>query len=255
MNFLKNFFQLKKKVIIVTGCNGQLGNSLVEFFLELGSTVIGLDNKKSPKIKNTQFHFYTCDISKDNKVKSLFAKLSLEFKDIHCLVNNAGVSIFEPFELRTSKDLDKVIDVNLKGTFFCIQNFAKQKRITTARSIINISSIYSLISPDPQIYSKWDRKNSEIYGATKAGINQMTKYFAVHLSKKNIRVNAVSPGGIFNDKKPQSKKFINNYSRRNPMGRMAKIEEIVGAVIYLASASSSYINGQNIIIDGGMSAW
>lgn len=255
MNFLKNFFQLKKKVIIVTGCNGQLGSSLVKFFLELGSTVIGVDNEKYPKIQNAEFHFYTCDISKENKVKFLFKKLFLAFKDIHCLVNNAGVSIFKPFELRSTKDLDKVIDVNIKGTFFCIQNFAKQKKNKIEKSIINISSIYSIISPDPEIYSKGDRKNSEIYGATKAAINQMTKYFAIHLSKKNIRVNAVLPGGIFNDRNPQSAKFIKNYSRRNPMGRMAKTEEIVGAVIYLASASASYINGQNIIIDGGMSAW
>jgi 3-oxoacyl-[acyl-carrier protein] reductase len=255
MKFLKNFFQLQNKVIIITGCNGQLGSSLVDIFLELGSIVIGIDNAENSKIKNKDFYFYSCDISKQAKAQSLFAKLFLKFKNIHCLVNNAGVSIFEPFELRKSKDLDKVIDVNLKGTFFCIQNFIKQKKNKTGKSIINISSIYSLISPDPRIYAQGDRKNSEIYGATKAGINQMTKYFAVHLSKKNIRVNAVSPGGIFNEKNPQSAKFIKKYSMRNPMGRMAKIEEITGAIIYLASTSSSYINGQNIIIDGGMSAW
>jgi len=256
MKFSKNFFQLKSKVIIITGCNGQLGNSLAQFFLELGSIVIGLDYAKNFNIKNKKFYFYECDISKQEKVKSLFAKLFLKFKDIHCLVNNAGVSVFEPFESRKSEDLDRVIDVNLKGTFFCIQNFIKQKESkNNSKSIINISSVYSHISPDPKIYGKGDRKNSEIYGATKAGINQMTRYFAVHLAKKNIRVNAVSPGGIFNDKHPQSKNFIKKYSARNPMGRMAKIEEITGAVIYLSSASSSYINGQNIIIDGGMSAW
>lgn len=255
MNFVKNFFQLQNKVIIITGCNGQLGSSLVSIFLELGSIVIGIDNLKKSKIKKKNFYFYNCDISSQPKVQSLFKKLFLKFKNVYCLINNAGISIFEPFELRKSKDLDKVINVNLKGTFFCIQNFIKQKKSKTVRSIINISSIYSLISPDPKIYARGDRKNSEIYGATKAGINQMTKYFAVHLSKKNIRVNSVSPGGIFNNKNPQSTRFIKKYSNLNPMGRMAQIDEIAGAIIYLASASSSYINGHNIVIDGGMSAW
>ena len=125
----------------------------------------------------------------------------------------------------------------------------------TKKNIINISSIYSLISPDPRIYSKKDRKSSEIYGATKAGVNQMTKYFAVHLNNKNIRVNSVSPGGIYNSKKPQNKNFIKKYSDRNPMKRMAKTSEIIGAVIYLASNSASYTNGHNLIVDGGMSAW
>ena len=186
MNFLKNFFQLQNKVIIITGCNGQLGSSLVDIFLELGSIVIGIDNVKKLRVKNKNFYFYSCDISRQLKVQSLFVKLFLKFKNIYCLINNAGVSIFEPFELRKSKDLDQVINVNLKGTFFCIQNFIKQKKNKTVKSIINISSIYSLISPDPRIYANGDRKNSEIYGATKAGINQMTKYFSVHLSKKNI---------------------------------------------------------------------
>ena len=97
--------------------------------------------------------------------------------------------------------------------------------------------------------------SSEIYGATKAGINQITKYFAVHLSNKNIRVNSISPGGIYNLKNPQDKKFIKKYSSRNPMKRMAKIQEIVGAAIYLASDASTYTNGHNLVVDGGMSSW
>ena len=127
----------------------------------------------------------------------------------------------------------------------------KKKR----KSIINISSVYSIISPDPRIYGSNDRNSSEIYGATKAGINQITKYFAVHLSNKNIRVNSISPGGIYNLKNPQDKKFIKKYSSRNPMKRMAKIQEIVGAAVYLASDASTYTNGHNLVVDGGMSSW
>jgi NAD(P)-dependent dehydrogenase (short-subunit alcohol dehydrogenase family) len=83
----------------------------------------------------------------------------------------------------------------------------------------------------------------------------MTRYFAIHLAEKKIRVNSVSPGGIFNNKNPQSKKFIRKYSVKNPLKRMAKVEEILGAIIYLTSSTSSYTTGQNIFVDGGMSAW
>jgi NAD(P)-dependent dehydrogenase (short-subunit alcohol dehydrogenase family) len=255
MKELKNFFNFKNNKIIITGCNGQLGSYLVNSFLNFGSIVIGIDISKKIYIKNKNFHFYDCDLNDEEKISSTFDKIFVKFDLIEGLINNAGVSIFENFELRTSIDLDKVIGVNLKGSFFCIQNFSRQKKNNITKSIINISSIYSIISPDPEIYKKGDRKNSEIYGATKAGLNQMTKYFAVHLANKNIRVNAISPGGIYNPKNPQSKKFIFRYSKKNPMKRMANVNEILGAVIYLLSPSSSYTNGHNIVIDGGMSCW
>jgi NAD(P)-dependent dehydrogenase (short-subunit alcohol dehydrogenase family) len=120
---------------------------------------------------------------------------------------------------------------------------------------VNIASIYGEISPDPKIYLDGDRKNSEVYGATKAGVIQMTKYFAVHLAEKGLRVNAVSPGGIYNPETPQSERFIKEYSKRNPMGRMAMANEILGAILYLSSDTSSYVTGHNLVVDGGMSCW
>ena len=122
-------------------------------------------------------------------------------------------------------------------------------------SIVNIASMYGSISPDPRIYTDCDRKNSEVYGATKAGIIQMTRYFAVHLAEMNIRVNCVSPGGLYNPDAPQGEDFVKNYSYRNPMGRMGNAEEIIGVVLYLSSNAASYTNGQNIVVDGGMTSW
>ena len=110
-------------------------------------------------------------------------------------------------------------------------------------------------SPDPRSYTDTDRQNSEVYGATKAGVIQMTRYFAVHMAQKNIRVNCVSPGGILNPTHPQGKDFIKNYSDRCPMGRMAHTHEIVGAVLYLSSSAASYTTGQNVVVDGGLSCW
>ena len=106
------------------------------------------------------------------------------------MINNAGVAVFSPFEKRSEKELDYVIDVNLKSYFYSIKNFEKYSNNNNKKenkNIINISSIYSLISPDPKIYSKNDRKSSEIYGMTKSAVNQLTKYFAVHLAKKKYK--------------------------------------------------------------------
>ena len=158
---------------------------------------------------------------------------------------------------RTEDSLDYVYDVNLKGTLNSIQSFIKcyDSSPQTSASIVNIGSLYGIVSPDFRVYNKGDRKNSEIYGATKAGIIQMTKYLAVYLADKNIRVNCVSPGGVFNQDNPQSEDFIKKYSNRCPMKRMAKDTEMVGGIAYLASDISSYVNGHNLVIDGGYTAW
>jgi 3-oxoacyl-[acyl-carrier protein] reductase len=253
--YLDNFFGLRNKKIIISGCSGQLGKSLVKTFLNCGCTVIGMDIKKSNQNISKNFFYYQLDVSDHDQNNLTFKKIFKEHKIIDCLINNAGVAVFKPFTERSDEELDFVTNVNLKSYFYCIKNFYKKSNKSKDKSIINISSIYSLISPDPRIYGANDRKSSEIYGATKAGVNQITRYFAVHLSDKNIRVNSISPGGIYNPLNPQKKKFIKKYSDRNPMKRMANTSEIVGAAVYLASDASSYTNGHNLVVDGGMSSW
>jgi len=250
-----NIFNLKDKIVVVTGSNGQLGRSICEFFFNIGSIVIGLDLNNDKK--NNISRFYNLDITKSKSVKSVFNTIFNEFGRIDVLINNAGVSTFEPFENRPEEKFDWVMDVNLKGSFNCIQSFVNlfDSNSQDKSSIVNIASMYGLISPDFRIYTDLDRKNSEIYGASKAGIIQMSKYFAVHLAERNIRCNSVSPGGIFNPDNPQGKDFISKYSERCPMKRMAKTDEIVGAIVYLASDLASYTTGQNITVDGGMSSW
>ena len=215
---IENFYKLKNKKIIITGSSGQLGSELVKAFIDFGSIVIGIDVKKSKtfltKISILLRRIFLIPL----KIRQYSKKYLKKFKNISCLINNAGVAVFSPFEKRSEKELDYVIDVNLKSYFYSIKNFEKYSNNNNKKenkNIINISSIYSLISPDPKIYSKNDRKSSEIYGMTKSAVNQLTKYFAVHLAKKNIRVNCVSPGGILNREKPQNKNFIKKYSKRN----------------------------------------
>ena len=119
-------------------------------------------------------------------------------------------------------------------------------------AIINIGSIYGVVSSDPRIYADCARMNSEVYSASKAAVIHMTKYFAVHAAPLGVRVNCVSPGGVFNN---QGEGFVQNYAQRTPFNRMAKDQEICGAVIFLASGDADYISGQNIVVDGGFTAW
>jgi len=254
--YLNKIYDLKNKVVVVTGSCGQLGSSMCDLFVNIGYKVIGLDYSiELNKINNVDY--YELDITKRKDVANVFKNIFKKHNQIDILINNAGVSVFEPFEERNEEDFEWVMNVNLKGTFNCIQKYvANYDSINQKQGcIINIASMYGLISPDFRIYSENDRKNSEVYGATKAGVIQMTKYFAVYLADRNIRSNSISPGGVYNPANPQGKDFIENYEYRCPMKRMAKSEEIANVALFLATELSSYINGQNITVDGGMSAW
>jgi 3-oxoacyl-[acyl-carrier protein] reductase len=255
--YFNQLFNIKDKVVFITGACGQLGRVISQGFLDAGAMVIGVDIEinKSNLIKDEKISYHSLDIGNKQSIFDLFNELYRNQISIDVLINNAGVSTFEPFEKRTEDEFVYVTDINLKGTFFCIQEYFKHQKIYGKGNIVNIASIYGEISPDPKIYLDGDRKNSEVYGATKAGVIQMTKYFAVHLAENGLRVNAVSPGGIYNSKNPQSEYFIDEYSKRNPMGRMANVEEMLGAILFLASDASTYVTGQNLVLDGGMSCW
>jgi len=256
MSYADELFNLKDKVVVVTGGTGQLGVQICKAYIQMKAKVIAID-KDISKGQLTGVDYSKVDITKKEEVATAFENVFKEYGKVDILINNAGVSVFEPFEEREEKSLDLVMDVNLKGTFFCIQsyvNFYDRYKLEKG-SIVNIASFYGVISPDFRIYTDCLRKNSEIYGATKAGIIQMTKYFAVHLAERSMRVNAVSPGGIYNPDNPQGDDFLKNYSFRCPMKRMCKDSEIIGAIVYLSSDASSYTTGHNLIVDGGMSCW
>lgn len=249
-------------MVMVTGAAGQLGSSIVCGLLDGGARAVAADishealNKASNRWDSERVVFAVCDVSKCGDVAAAITDGVASFGRIDGLVNNAGVSVFEPYLERPESSIDWVMNVNLKGTIFCTQEFIKHCIARKGGGVmVNIASHYGIISPDPRIYTDCERKNSEIYGATKAGILQMTRYFAVHAARHGIRVNAVSPGGVRNPKNPQGEDFQSNYGYRCPMGRMAETEEIVGAVIYLLSRAASYVNGHNLVVDGGTTCW
>jgi len=256
MNYIENLFNLKEKIIIVTGACGQLGSRICDSFTKADAKVIGVDvNVDNNRVDGVEY--FILDITKKGDKDKLYEDIIKKYGAIDVLINNAGVSTFDNFEDRPEEAFDWVMDVNLKGTFFGIQSFVNlfDKYNLKKGSIVNIGSIFGVVSPDFRNYTDLPRKNSEVYGATKAGVIQMTKYFAVHLAERNIRVNCVSPGGIFNPKCPQGDEFQENYAFRTPMKRMADDEEMIGAIMYLASDAASYTTGQNLVIDGGLTAW
>jgi NAD(P)-dependent dehydrogenase (short-subunit alcohol dehydrogenase family) len=251
-SYMESLFGLAGKHVVITGAGGQLGRVLTQGFSEAGSRVLALDMKEPGKPLPSNTEFGICDIRREPDVAAAFVRAGR----VDILINNAGVSCFEPFEERPEESFDWVMDVNLKGTFHCIRQFVKAANGNrSGGAIVNIGSIYGVISPDERIYTDCARRNSEVYGATKAGVIQMTRYFATHLARHGIRVNCVSPGGIRNPDAPQGEDFQKNYGARCPMGRMAELKEIVGAVMYFASDAAGYTTGQNLVVDGGMTAW
>lgn len=256
MNYAQKLFGLKGKVVVVTGGSGQLGTQICKACSKMQTKVIALDKDISKK-RLSGIQYFDADMTKKEEVTGVFKEIFNKYKKVDVLINNAGVSVFEPFEERQEKSLDFVMDVNLKGTFFCIQSYVNlfDKYKLKKGAIVNIASFYGVISPDFRIYTDCRRNSPEIYGATKAGIIQMTKYFAVHLAGRNIRVNAVSPGGVYNPKNPQGADFLKNYAFRCPMKRMCKDTELIGAIIYLSGDAASYTTGHNLIVDGAMTCW
>lgn len=257
MNLENNkYFNFKNKIVLITGSNGIIGNELCNFFLELGAIVFGIDSKEK-SVKNSKYTHFKGSVAND---RFIFNKLSLIIKKhskIDIILNCAAISIFSHFEKRTKKEIDQTINVNLIGTHNVIKNYVKlhtKKKLQSSR-IINFGSIYGTNSPDFRIYGNNDRFNSEIYGASKASIIQLTKYLGVMYIKKKNFINCISPGGTIVSKNKISKRFYTKYSSRTPIGRMATPKDLFTAIIYLSNSETKYTVGQNIVVDGGLTVW
>jgi NAD(P)-dependent dehydrogenase (short-subunit alcohol dehydrogenase family) len=251
---IKKLFNFQKKNILITGSNGQIGKSLVKLFLENGAYVYGIDKKIVKKNQKKNFTQIELDITDKNKCFNEILNIVSKKKKIDVIINNAAASFFSDNNFLLEDEIKKTIDVNLNGLINIIKSYFlihKKKKLNKCK-IINIGSIYGIRSPDFRVYGKNDRKNSDIYGATKAAIIQLTRYYSVLYAKHNISLNCISPGGVFNH---QNVNFVKKYSNRVPVGRMAKVEDLFTTVLFLSSEESSYILGQNIVLDGGLSIW
>ncbi|WP_028609946.1 SDR family oxidoreductase [Paenibacillus harenae] len=269
----KSMFELKGKTAVVTGGIGILGRRICAGLAECGANVavIDLDEAAASAFAaelsvsyGTVCRGYGCDITSVDEVRREAERIFQDFGKIDILLNNAATkssdldSFFAPFEQYSLKQWRKVMDVNIDAMFLVAQAVGKYMILQgTGGSIIQTASIYGMLGPDHRVYegsSFMGRpiNSPAVYSASKAAVYGLTRYLATYWAGHGIRVNAVTPGGI---ESGHNDTFQQKYAARTPLGRMARPDEIVGAFIFLASDASSYVTGQNIIIDGGLSAW
>lgn len=262
-------FDVKGKVIIITGALGLLGSTYVEGFSQEGANVVIVDlndelcsqkAEESAQKYGTESLGIGCDIASKEEVERMVKSVVSKYGCIDVLINNAAIQtkhFFAPFEEYSVEDWDKVMGVNVTGMFLCSQAVGKEMKKERKGSIINVSSIYGVVAPDQRIYEGSFYREKQIntppvYSASKGAVISLTRYLATYLAKYGIRVNSTTPGGVYSG---QNEIFVKKYSERCPLGRMAKPEEIFTAVYFLASDASSYITGHNLIVDGGWTIW
>ncbi len=272
---VKNLFSLKNKVIVITGAGGFLGKKHAEIIAAYGGNPVLIDISKDEisslaKAINKKYAVsaiaYKIDITDELQIKNNVLQILKKFGKIDCLVNNAAnnpkvennqekFSRLENFELET---WNNDVAVGLTGAFLCAKHygFAISKN-SKGGSIINISSDLGLIAPDQRLYMKSGISENEqsvkpvSYSVIKSGLIGLTRYLSTYWPDKNVRCNALCPGGVENG---QDTVFVQKVSSRIPLGRMAKADEYQGTLVWMLSDSSSYLNGAIITIDGGRTA-
>ncbi|MFZ5727682.1 MAG: SDR family oxidoreductase [Pseudomonadota bacterium] len=259
---------LSGKLVVLTGAGGIIGRVAAERFVRGGARLVMVDRceqalgaaRDALQEDKAAAFAMPCDLTDPIQVAELAASVEARHGPVDGLFNNvAGKSknIFAPFEHFPLDEWNEVMATNLTTAMLCCQHFGSLMAARGRGTIVNTLSIYGIVAPDQRIYEGAEYEGRAInspavYSAAKAGLWGLTKYLATYWGSKGVRVNAVTPGGVFSG---QNETFVGRYSARVPMGRMAKAEEIADAMLFLASDGASYINGQNIVVDGGLTAW
>ncbi len=267
-------FDLTKKTSIITGGAGILGAKFSRVLGENGSNIVIIDINKNAieetivKLENTidknKILGIKCDITKESDIKLALKKIIKKYGKVDILINNAATktknlkNFFEDFENYKLTVWNEVMSVNIDSMFLMSKLVGKQMlKQSTSCSIIQVSSIYGLLAPDQRIYENSNYMNMKIntpavYSVSKSAVIGLSKYLASYWGHRGIRVNTLIPGGV---ESGQNEEFKKNYSNRVPLRRMAKASEMESTILFLASDASSYITGQNFIVDGGLSCW
>jgi len=264
-------FSLKGKRAVVTGGTGILGSLYCQRLAENGAQVIVADlfadkcetlANEINSITGNNAVGLAVDLSKESSITHWSKQILDSYGGVDIIINNAATkspNFFSPLENFPLEDWNQIMDVNVTGMFMTIKALGPSMVAKGKGSIINISSIYGVVGPDQRIYEgSWYKEldcainTPLIYSVTKGAVISMTKYLATYWGPSGVRTNTLTPGGVSSG---QNNIFNEKYSSRVPLGRMAEPEDMIGALIYLASDASSYVNGQNIIVDGGWTAW
>jgi len=257
-------FDLSGKRILLVGGTGVLGRGYARALVDGGAKLVLADHPASDVLALARAlgcPGVEMDVSEEQDVVAGVANAVGALGGLDGAVSNAAATgkhlleagdAFSPFESYPLEVWRRTIDVNLTGTFLVAREAGRALLESGGGSLVTVSSIYGVVGPDHRIYDDQPFKSFPGYSASKAGVIGLTRWLATWWARKGIRVNCVVPGGVFDDHDPR---FAEAYGSRTPMGRMADREELIGMVLFLLSAASSYCTGQTYVVDGGFTAW
>jgi NAD(P)-dependent dehydrogenase (short-subunit alcohol dehydrogenase family) len=258
-------FDISGRTIVLTGACGLIGRKIAAEFVERGANLVladlekadpaglaaSLDGKGAARALGL-----ACDVSRAEEVAALLRFTLDECGHVDVLINSHQ---YKPkgFLMARAEDFpeelwDSVIAANLKGTFLTCRDFGKVMLDRGKGSIINFASTYGVVSSNPALYEDNSLGNPVAYSASKGGVIMLTKYLGAYWAKRGVRVNCLTPHGVWNNHEPA---FIERFSRMSPIGRLMTADEVVGAALFLASDASSYVTGTNLLVEGGWTAW
>lgn len=266
-------WDLSVDVALVTGALGTLGSVWIQALLEAGATVVGLDlpgakirdafAQLQDRVGAARLGLVRGDVTDLASLRQARAECEGRGRTPTVLVNNAGIDA-PPTDLTRTWRVEDIppevvrgtFEVNVLGAFHAIQVFGPPMVRARRGAIVNIGSLYAAVAPDPRLYDHLPTDppflKAPAYGASKAALINLTRYFAVLWAPSGVRVNALSPGGV---RGGQDDEFHRKYCERVPMGRMAQPEDLGGPLVFLASEASRYVTGINLQVDGGFTAW
>jgi NAD(P)-dependent dehydrogenase (short-subunit alcohol dehydrogenase family) len=272
-----DLFRLDGRVALVTGGAGLLGRGYCQALLEAGGRVVigDLDGPGaealSARLSTSDSLGLRLDVTDEASVESVVTQAVERFGRLDILVNNAALTVrggserlrpedyFAPFEHYPRAAWDLAISVNLTGMLLCAQAAGRQMLSQGSGVVVNIASTYGVVAPDQRLYAGVKSPYAEAsfntpvsYAVTKTAVLGLTRYLATYWAPNNIRVNALTPHGVYDN---HDETFVKNFVYRSPLGRMARNDEYRGALLFLVSDASSYMTGANLIVDGGWSAW
>jgi len=268
----KALFDLSGRTAVVTGGCGILGRRFADGLAEFGASValLDLDDQATQNVATElsarhsgRAKGYACDITQPDAVHRAAQAIEADLGPVSILLNNAASktrdvdAFFAPVEKFSLETWREIMAVNLDGMFNVAQVFGTLMAGRGYGSIVQTASIYGLMAPDQRIYEGSEYlgraiNTPAVYTASKAGVIGLTKHLATYWAAQGVRVNTLTPGGV---ESGQNETFKQRYGARIPLGRMARPDEMVGAVLFLVSDAASYVTGQNIAVDGGLSAW
>ena len=267
-----SLFRLDNQIAVVTGACGKLGPVWAAALIDAGARVAALELAGAPVSTAYEsladraadrLRRFDCDVTDRGSIEAAARRIAGEIGETSVLVNNAGVD--QPPDSGGNRarihdlpisEFRRMVEVNLLGTFQVTQVIGAAMAARGSGSVINIGSLYAGVSPDQRLYDHLPGElpflKSPAYGASKAAVVNMTKYFATLWGHRGVRVNALSPGGVLAS---QDDQFRTKYAARVPLGRMAQVDDLTGPLLFLASRASSYVTGHELRVDGGFTAW